>query len=283
LELVRGDLIAEKNSRRNMNGGQTVGAASLQVQLRAETRRCKILERDLQIQWELHAKKDSRIQALHEKNLETETKSVLTDGSSYSVFALPVESPIHGSRQLLSEPSNDSASPYGWHDINGVDGPEYTITRGNNVWAREDVDGLGGNGYSPDGTSELNFDFELNFDQQPIGYQDASLTNLFYINNMMHDIWYQYGFDEQSGNFQENNYGNSSSTWGSGDSVNADGQDGDGMNNASFGTPPDGANPSMTMYLWNGPNGEPLTINNGASSGSYSAGSADFGDRKSVV
>ena len=211
-------------------------------------------------------------------NLETETKSVLTDGSSYSVFALPVESPIHGSRQLLSEPSNDSASPYGWHDINGVDGPEYTITRGNNVWAREDVDGLGGNGYSPDGTSELNFDFELNFDQQPIGYQDASLTNLFYINNMMHDIWYQYGFDEQSGNFQENNYGNSSSTWGSGDSVNADGQDGDGMNNASFGTPPDGANPSMTMYLWNGPNGEPLTINNGASSGSYSAGSADFGD-----
>ena len=211
-------------------------------------------------------------------NQETETKSVLTDGSSYSVFALPVESPIHGSRQLLSEPSNDSASPYGWHDINGVDGPEYTITRGNNVWAREDVDGLGGNGYSPDGTSELNFDFELNFDQQPIGYQDASLTNLFYINNMMHDIWYQYGFDEQSGNFQENNYGNSSSTWGSGDSVNADGQDGDGMNNASFGTPPDGANPSMTMYLWNGPNGEPLTINNGASSGSYSAGSADFGD-----
>ena len=211
-------------------------------------------------------------------NQETETKSVLTDGSSYSVFALPVESPIHGSRQLLSEPSNDSASPYGWHDINGVDGPEYTITRGNNVWAREDVDGLGGNGYSPDGTSELNFDFELNFDQQPLGYQDASLTNLFYINNMMHDIWYQYGFDEQSGNFQENNYGNSSSTWGSGDSVNADGQDGDGMNNASFGTPPDGANPSMTMYLWNGPNGEPLTINNGASSGSYSAGSADFGD-----
>ena len=90
-------------------------------------------------------------------NQETETKSVLTDGSSYSVFALPVESPIHGSRQLLSEPSNDSASPYGWHDINGVDGPEYTITRGNNVWAREDVDGLGGNGYSPDGTSELNY------------------------------------------------------------------------------------------------------------------------------
>ena len=209
---------------------------------------------------------------------ETETQSILSDGSSYNVFALPAESPIHGSRQLLSEPFNNNASAYGWHDTDGVEGPEYTTTRGNNVWAREDVDGLGGNGYSPDGTSDLNFDFELNFDQEPLGYQEASLTNLFYINNMMHDIWYQYGFDEESGNFQENNYGNSSTPWGSGDSVNADGQDGDGMNNASFGTPPDGANPSMTMYLWNGPNGEPLTINNGASSGSYSAGSADFGD-----
>ena len=121
---------------------------------------------------------------------EIETQSILTDGSSYNVFALPAESPIHGPRQLLSEPSSDIASPYGWHDTDGIEGPEYTITRGNNVWAREDIDGLGGNGYSPDGTSELNFDFELNFDQQPIGYQDASLTNLFYINNMMHDIWY---------------------------------------------------------------------------------------------
>jgi hypothetical protein len=177
----------------------------------------------------------------------------------------------------LSEPSNDLASPYGWHDTDGIDGPEYTITRGNNVWAREDIDGQGGQGYSPDGTTELNFDFELDFDQDPIGYQNASLTNLFYINNMMHDIWYQYGFDEESGNFQENNYGNSSSPWGSGDSVNADGQDGDGMNNASFSTPPDGANPTMTMYLWAGPAGEPLTINNSSMAGSYLAIPASFG------
>ena len=209
---------------------------------------------------------------------ETETKSILSDGSSYNVFSLPTESPTHGPRQLLYEPSNEIASPFGWHDTDGSDGAEYTITRGNNVWAREDVDGLGGEGYSPEGTSALNFDFELNFEQQPIGYQDASLTNLFYMNNMMHDIWYQYGFDEESGNFQENNYGNASTPWGSGDSVLADGQDGDGMNNASFGTPPDGGNPSMTMYLWNGPPGEPLTINNGVMAGSYLAIPAGFGN-----
>ena len=49
------------------------------------------------------------------------------------------------------------------------------------------------------------------------------------------------------------------------------------MNNASFGTPPDGGNPTMTMYLWNGPSGEPLTINNGSIAGSYSAIHAGFG------
>ncbi|MDA8904461.1 T9SS-dependent M36 family metallopeptidase [Flavobacteriaceae bacterium] len=215
---------------------------------------------------------------IFESSNQTNNKSILNDGAQYNVFALPAESPIHGPRQLLLEPSNDLASPYGWHDTDGAEGPEYTITRGNNVWAREDIDGQGGQGYSPDGTSELNFDFELNFEQQPIGYQDASLTNLFYTNNMMHDIWYQYGFDEESGNFQENNYGNSSSPLGSGDSVTADGQDGDGMNNASFGTPPDGGNPTMTMYLWNGPSGEPLSINNGNMAGSYAARPAGFGN-----
>ncbi|MDB4180367.1 T9SS-dependent M36 family metallopeptidase, partial [Flavobacteriaceae bacterium] len=215
---------------------------------------------------------------IFESSNQINNKSILSDGAQYNVFALPAESPIHGPRQLLLEPSNDLASPYGWHDTDGTEGAEYTITRGNNVWAREDIDGQGGQGYSPDGTSELNFDFELNFEQQPIGYQDASLTNLFYTNNMMHDIWYQYGFDEESGNFQENNYGNSSSPWGSGDSVTADGQDGDGMNNASFGTPPDGGNPTMTMYLWNGPSGEPLSINNGNMAGSYAARPAGFGN-----
>ena len=94
---------------------------------------------------------------------QTNNKSILNDGSQYNVFALPAESPIHGPRQLLLEPSNDLASPYGWHDTDGAEGPEYTITRGNNVWAREDIDGQGGQGYSPDGTYELTFDFELNF------------------------------------------------------------------------------------------------------------------------
>ena len=202
------------------------------------------------------------------------------DGSTYNVVSLPTPSPNHGPFELLTNPADPIASPFGWHDTDGIDGPEYTITRGNNVYAREDDEGDGlGTGintdYSPDGGAELNFNFQPDFSLPPSENMDASITNLFYTNNMMHDIWYRYGFDEASGNFQENNYGNGGF---GGDSVNADGQDGSGFNNASFGTPPDGSNPQMTMFLWSGPAGEPLTILNGPLAGEYTGQPAGFGE-----
>jgi extracellular elastinolytic metalloproteinase len=48
----------------------------------------------------------------------------------YNVFPFPIESPLHGSRQLVSDPAYPNASPFGWHDTNGQAGPEFTITRG---------------------------------------------------------------------------------------------------------------------------------------------------------
>lgn len=188
--------------------------------------------------------------------------SLLVDGSQYNVFPIPLESPNHGPIELISEPANATASPQGWHDTNGVAGAEFTTTRGNNVWAQEDADGNDGVGYSPDGGATLEFNYPFDDNQPPLGYRDASITNLFYMNNIMHDVWYQYGFDEASGNFQENNYGNGGVA---GDFVFADAQDGSGINNATFGTPPDGNNPGMTMFLWSAPGGlgQPLTVNSG--------------------
>ena len=52
------------------------------------------------------------------------------DGSSYNVYAIPVESPIHGNRSIVNEPAYPAASPFGWHDTNGIPGAEHTITRG---------------------------------------------------------------------------------------------------------------------------------------------------------
>ncbi|WP_111685031.1 T9SS-dependent M36 family metallopeptidase [Winogradskyella tangerina] len=208
---------------------------------------------------------------------ENATVAALVDGASYNVFALPIESPNHGPRQLVTNPASPVASPFGWHDTDGVAGPEFTITRGNNVYAREDRDGsIFTIGFAPDGGAALNFDFPLDIDQPPSGYQDVAITNLFYANNMMHDIWYLHGFDEASGNFQLNNYGNPGL---GNDYVNADAQDGSGLNNATFGTPPDGSNPVMTMFLWSPAGGldEPLTIDNGTVAGSYDGSPAGFG------
>ncbi|MEZ4875410.1 MAG: M36 family metallopeptidase [Flavobacteriaceae bacterium] len=99
---------------------------------------------------------------------------------SYNVFPLPVESPSHGSRAIVSNPEDLNASPYGWHDTNGSPGSEFTTTRGNNVLAQEDVNGNNGNGTLANGGAGLNFNFPLNLSQQPINYQNAALTNLFF-------------------------------------------------------------------------------------------------------
>ena len=194
----------------------------------------------------------------------------------YRVFELPIESPNHGPRTLAVGPSDALASPFGWHDDNGIDGAEYTITRGNNVYATEDQNDNNGTGFSPDGTAALSFDFPADLAQSTNSFLSAAITNLFYMNNMMHDIWYRYGFDEASGNFQENNYGNGGQA---SDNVNADAQDGGGTNNANFATPADGSNPRMQMYLWSpSSSSDLLTVNSPAGqAGTYAAVEAGFG------
>jgi hypothetical protein len=57
----------------------------------------------------------------------------VNDGSSYRVYDIALESPNDGARRLVQNPADATASPFGWHDTNGVAGPEFTITRGNNT------------------------------------------------------------------------------------------------------------------------------------------------------
>ncbi len=171
--------------------------------------------------------------------------------NSYRVYAPPLESPNHGNRSVVTMPwlAGGIASPYGWHDTNGAPGAEHTITRGNNVFAREDIDGINSTpGFSPDGGASLDFDFAMNLAMPPTAYQSAAITNLFYWNNLLHDVLYAYGFDETSGNYQENNYGRGGTQ---GDAVIADAMDGSGTNNANFQTTPDGMPGRMQMFMWN--------------------------------
>ncbi len=200
--------------------------------------------------------------------VENSTRT-LGDGSSYRVFPLPLIGPNDGDDQIVNDPSDATASPFGWHDWDGVAGPDFTETKGNNVLANEDQDGNNGPGATAEGGPTLTFDFPFNLPESPVNFQDGAITNLFYMNNMIHDILYYYGFDEESGNFQKNNYGNPGI---GNDFVVADAQDGSGLNNANFSTPPDGGAPRMQMYLWSAPGnvlGTFLTVNNGPLAGEY--------------
>ncbi|MBM3999217.1 MAG: hypothetical protein FJ297_06700 [Planctomycetes bacterium] len=177
--------------------------------------------------------------------------------AQYEVYAAPKESPYDGGRTIEVNPNSLSASPYGWHDTNGAVGAESTLTVGNNVVAYADRDGDNAPdaGSQPDGGAGLDFTGALvpiNFALEPIGYRNAAVVNLFYWNNFIHDALYAYGFNEASGNFQTNNYGNGGL---GGDAVNAEAQDKADLgfrNNANFATPPDGSKPRMQMYIWNG-------------------------------
>ncbi|MBY8876015.1 M36 family metallopeptidase, partial [Micromonospora sp. PLK6-60] len=174
------------------------------------------------------------------------------DGSSYRVYGYPTESPNDGPRSLVTNPADGTASPYGWHDTDGAPGAEHTTTQGNNVHAYQDQDNNNAAdfGSSPSGGANLNFDFPLDLNENPQNYRDAATANLFYWNNIIHDVSYLYGFDEASGNFQMNNYGRGGT---GGDFVRAEAADGGGTNNANFSTPAaDGGTPRMQMYLWPG-------------------------------
>jgi hypothetical protein len=169
--------------------------------------------------------------------------------NDYNVFDRPTESPSHGPRTQSNAPwlLGGIASPYGWHDTNGAAGAEFTDTQGNNCRAQEDADNNNTGGYRPSGGATLDFDFPIDLTGAPSTYLDPAITNLFYWNNLMHDVWYQYGFNEAAGNFQQNNYGRGGT---GNDWVNADAQDGSGTNNANFSTPPDGSPGRMQMYRW---------------------------------
>ena len=200
------------------------------------------------------------------------------DDASYEVYALPMESPSDGPRTIPVDPADSTASPFGWHDTDGIAGAEFTDTRGNNVEAQTDLnasDSFGGVDIRAEGGASLDFLSLLDLAQGPATYRVAVVTNLFYWNNVIHDLLYGYGFDEASGNFQTNNYGNGGV---GGDPVQADAQDGSGTNNANFSTPPDGSDPRMQMYIWS-----PFAVHEvivdapSAAAGTYVAEGAAFG------
>ena len=204
----------------------------------------------------------------------------IINSATYRVIPFPAESPIHPGgtpavkvNPWLAAPGN--ATSLKWHSTGTND---YNFTRGNNVWAVEDRDGNNGttglSAISSTSSDPLSFDFTPNFtvnptQVSPVPNQQFNITNLFYWNNIIHDLTYLYGFDEVSGNFQSNNQGRGGA---GNDFVLADAQDGGGTNNANFSTPADGSSGRMQMYLWSGSPQKDGDVDNGVVVHEYAHG-----------
>jgi extracellular elastinolytic metalloproteinase len=195
-----------------------------------------------------------------------------TNSDQYFVY---IEDPGKESAQTLVSgpapvsPAGTTPSPAGW--LNS--GTQNTIKiMGNNVYAY--LDAQSNNSPDKGGTNVTNGSFTTVHSRTTApgttGNRNVAVQNLFYLNNRIHDILYVAGFNEAEKNFQENNF--SRGGLGS-DSVNAEAQDGGGLDNANFATPSDGQNPRMQMYLWAGKPTHQVVVG----SSIYGASIAGFG------
>ena len=134
-----------------------------------------------------------------------------------------------------------------------VDGSD--TTSGPNVVAYLDQDNNDtldpGQGEQPPTSGSHDFSHYVNLAEDPTAFDAATsppfdnryaaVVNLFYQNNVLHDVLslhgFDSGFDSNAGNFEGS------------DPVLAEAQDGEGMNNANFATPATGS-PRMQMFLW---------------------------------
>ena len=222
---------------------------------------------------DFHHADEYRLESSVSKKLMGQNRDV-NDGSAYNVFPPPLESPDFGERQLIENPALESASPFGWHDTDGLVGPEFQTLRGNNTHAYEDTESENEPPQSePSSIVGLVFDFPYQEDTTVDFNLNADLTNLFFWNNYMHDWSFELGFDEAAGNFQQINYSNVGQE---GDHVLAEALDGSDTNNATFSAPRDGSNGRMQMHRWIITRGFEIEAPSSVS-GTYQTGVALFG------
>jgi len=166
-----------------------------------------------------------------------------------------------------------------------------SVTTGNNVEAYLDLFGtadsagniLSGDGFQPNTTDQRAsttasniFDYPYTPDTDPstASQRNFAIVNQFYVDNWLHDWWYDNGFTESAGNAQNDNYGRGGV---GGDSLKAEGQDFSGRNNANESTPADGGRPRQQMYLFDGAVNGQLTVNQPTGIDSLAFGTAAFG------
>jgi large repetitive protein len=131
-----------------------------------------------------------------------------------------------------------------------------TTTSGNNADAFSDLDGtqtFTAGDVRPEVRAGrvLNYNYDTNL--EPLATPDqikAGVVSTFFLNNWMHDWWYDSGFTEATGNAQLDNYGRGGVA---GDPITVLAQAGANVgarDNATMATPADGLRPRMRIFLF---------------------------------
>jgi large repetitive protein len=202
----------------------------------------------------------------------SDTNLVKNDAFVYRVYAEPngVRRPFDGALQSFaphptglpdgSAPDFASSNVVAVDSFNGPLDPwlpgNATTTAGNNVIAFSDLDGTRSftdGDVRPEVRSGRVLNFRYDTSAEPLGNPDqlkAGAVNVFFVNNWLHDWFYDSGFTEATGNAQVDNYGRGGV---GGDPLLAMAQAnalGGSRNNANMSTPADGLSPVMNMFLW---------------------------------
>ncbi|ORX65211.1 hypothetical protein BCR32DRAFT_226207 [Anaeromyces robustus] len=170
----------------------------------------------------------------------------ITNHVTYRVVPLNRSHVGNSARVTYTDPYLSLGSRNGWHN----DGTyRYQDTRGNNVQVYENGDGdkdLDENTSGVDGGKDMKFEFIYDEEKESIkDNQKAAASNVFYVTNLLHDLYYELGFTEAEGNFQTNNF--------SGEGIGGDPviviiNDRSGKNNAQMTTGIDGVPPKLRLY-----------------------------------
>ncbi|KAJ3096342.1 Fungalysin/Thermolysin Extracellular metalloproteinase 5 [Phlyctochytrium planicorne] len=132
------------------------------------------------------------------------------------------------------------SSPVGWHTLT-ADGQFTTV--GNNADVRVDI-----TAYRP--LSKTSFNYTYDVTKDATFSVNASLVNVFYMVNMYHDLFYNYGFTEADGNFQTDNFDPSIGL--GNDAIVAKIQNQTDRNSARFAVAGDGKAPTLYLNMYTG-------------------------------
>ncbi|MBV9963472.1 MAG: M36 family metallopeptidase [Parafilimonas sp.] len=185
------------------------------------------------------------------QNKVDDIKDVQTVASAkFNVIPYPYMDPDHAAQTLVTNPWTINGNAKAYTKKWNSDTKDYDSLKGNNIFAYADWNHDNKPDFTPKSQTalpNLTWNYIGDFNSDPKENPEFGVVNLFYWTNLMHDMSYDYGFDEPAGNMQTINMNRGGKQ---NDFVLAEAQDGGDTSNANFAPAVDGKQSRMQMFLW---------------------------------